>query len=203
MTDLDRRQQTEQRHERARRVIAKAVSESWTTIPHFAVSRELDVTSLQARFAQQRARDNHVTLTDFLLRATGSATNEDVVGLSVATDAGVMNISVAGVNTLSFEELADRRYRAVERARRGSLREEDFELVNTTLSNLGTHGVHWFTGIIPVSTRLLLTTGAIRQHGDQLLMWVTANADHRSLDGADAAKILERFAQHCDDPHPQ
>lgn len=187
----------DERAERARRAIAAAVTESWTTIPHFAVSREIDATHLERRFRVARAANGLTTLTDLLLQAAGAATGQDTIGLSVATDRGVVNVTVCGALG-DLERLAELRVAAVDRARRAALRKEDFAPVSTSLSNLGPQGAHWFTGIVPVGTHLLLTTGALRPAGERSLMWVTANADHRAIDGADAARVLERFAVHCD-----
>ena len=70
-----------------------------------------------------------------------------------------------------------------------------------TLSNLGTHGVEWFTGIIPLGQRGLLTTGTLAQRpvvkdGRLSVAWrLTAilNVDHRVWDGLDAAELLSDF----------
>ena len=67
-----------------------------------------------------------------------------------------------------------------------------------TLSNLGTHGVRWFTGIIPLGQRGLLTTGSLEQRcvvrkGRLGVGWelsAVLNVDHRVWDGADAAVLL-------------
>jgi pyruvate dehydrogenase E2 component (dihydrolipoamide acetyltransferase) len=85
----------------------------------------------------------------------------------------------------------------VARARELTLRRGDLDPVEVTLSNLGTHGVDWFTGIIPVGTTLLLTTGAIRTTGGERRFWSTLNADHRVIDGAHAAQLLDRFSTGC------
>ena len=81
----------------------------------------------------------------------------------------------------------------------------DHSPVEVTVSNLGTHGVDWFTGIIPVGQVGLLTIGRIRSGLDvstdafriRKLMWVTANLDHRELDGADGSVLLDLFQQSC------
>ncbi|MDO8210327.1 2-oxo acid dehydrogenase subunit E2 [Conexibacter sp. CPCC 206217] len=195
-TDVDA-----QRAARARRAIAAAVTESWTTIPHFAVSREIAADALLARREQGRAEAPGLTVTDLLLQAAAHAGETDVVGLSVATERGVMNVSLAGIREATPAELAERRAALVARARGFALRRGDLDPAPVTLSNLGTHGVDWFTGIIPTGTELLLTTGAIRDawtpDGGERRFWATANADHRAVDGADAARFLGRFDSGC------
>jgi pyruvate dehydrogenase E2 component (dihydrolipoamide acetyltransferase) len=188
----------ESRAERTRRAIAAAVSESWATIPHFAVSREVEGDHLAAAVPRLREAAPAVSLTDLLLGATAYACEVDVVGLAVATDAGVVNVSVGGLSD-GPEGFAARRREAVERARRSALKALDLAPTTVTLSNLGTHGVAWFTGIVPLRNTLLLTVGALGRP-DALgvrRFWVTANADHRSVDGAHAARVLERFDEWC------
>jgi len=189
---------TVDRAERMRRAIAAAVTQSWTTIPHFAVSREVGADALLARVADARAQTPGVTITDLLLKAVAEAAEVDVVGLSIATDRGVMNVSLAGVASSELPELAARRKGLVTRTRELALRRGDLDPVEVTLSNLGTHGVHWFTGIVPVGTTLLLTVGAIRPVEGERRFWATLNADHRTVDGAHAAHFLDRFSGGCE-----
>jgi pyruvate dehydrogenase E2 component (dihydrolipoamide acetyltransferase) len=71
-----------------------------------------------------------------------------------------------------------------------------------TLSNLGTHGAGWFTGIIPFGQQGLLTVGTLTQRpvvrdGRLAVGWqlsAVLNVDHRVWDGADAADLLARLA---------
>lgn len=191
--------------------VAKAVSESWSTIPHFAVSREIDVTGMLLYLDQVRASGTRASVTDLLLRAASRAWNTvrpggpDRVGLSVATPRRVINVAIPGVAGLSLPELTDRRASAVDRARRGLLKPDDLQASPLTLSNLGTHGVDWFTGIVPVGQTALLTVGRAREtvqivdgkFAARTMMWATVNLDHREFDGADGAVLLEAFARAC------
>ena len=191
--------------------VAKAVSESWSTIPHFAVSREIDVTGMLLYLDQVRASGTRASVTDLLLRAASRAWNTvrpggpDRVGLSVATPRRVINVAVPGVAQLSLPELTERRASAVDRARRGLLKPDDLQASPLTLSNLGTHGVDWFTGIVPVGQTALLTVGRAREtvqivdgrFAARTMMWATVNLDHREFDGADGAVLLEAFARAC------
>ncbi len=156
---------TESRAERTRRAIAAAVTESWATIPHFAVSREVVGDGIVAAIPRLRETEPAVSLTDLLLAATGHACQVDVVGLAVATEAGVINVSISGIggDPTSF---AVHRRAAVERARKGMLKSVDLAPSTVTLSNLGTHGVSWFTGIVPLRNTLLLTVGALRRNDE-------------------------------------
>ena len=191
--------------------VAKAVSESWSTIPHFAISREIDVTGMLLYLDQVRASGTRASVTDLLLRAASRAWSTvrpggpDRVGLSVATPRRVINVAIPGVGELALPELTDRRASAVDRARRGLLKPDDLQASPLTLSNLGTHGVDWFTGIVPVGQTALLTVGRARETVHivdgrfvaRTMMWATVNLDHREFDGADGAVLLEAFARAC------
>ncbi|MEJ7774233.1 MAG: 2-oxo acid dehydrogenase subunit E2 [Nocardioidaceae bacterium] len=193
---------------RGRSAIAAAVSQSWSTIPHFAVSRLVRADALRVAVSQASVPPARVTVTDALLRALALAVEElepesaPVVAMSVATDRGVVNVSVPDLTELSLRRIARVRRDVVARARKGRLGPADGQPAAATLSNLGTHGVHWFTGIVPVGQSLLLTVGAIHEtvisEDGQFVarpsFWATLNLDHRRYDGADGARLLDAFA---------
>jgi pyruvate dehydrogenase E2 component (dihydrolipoamide acetyltransferase) len=102
-------------------------------------------------------------------------------------------------------ELASARQGAVERARAGKLNQDDLSATpSSTLSNLGAFGVDRFTGIVASGQTSLLTVGRIlprvaadenREISVQMKFDATLNADHRTVDGADAARLLVAFAE--------
>ena len=170
------------------------------------MSRLIPADALRAAVAQATVPPARVTVTDALLRALALAVEDfdasAPIGLSVATDRGVVNVSLPGLADVGLRRIARLRRDAVTRARQGRLTTADTEPAPATLSNLGTHGVHWFTGIVPLGQGMLLTVGAIHntlaRDGDQVVdlpsFWATLNLDHREYDGADGARLLEAFA---------
>ena len=115
-----------------RDLIARKVSEAWTTIPHFAVTREVDCEELLALAAWCKREGMGVTVTDLLLvalaRAVASPGDPDpAIGLAVATDDGVLIPVIRGVAGLGLGRLAGERARAVERARSGRLEAADLQ----------------------------------------------------------------------------
>ena len=197
-------------NERFRDAIAARVTESWRTIPHFAVTREVDAESMSAIVAAERAAGRHVSLTDVLVfalaaahRQTGTAGTIDI-GLAVATDNGVVIPVIRDVLGHPLGELAVARQGAVERARGGRLSADDVSVIPpSTLSNLGSRGVDQFTGVIALGQQTLLTVGRVipRIVADddgrfslRRTLFATLNADHRVLDGAHAADLLVAFA---------
>jgi pyruvate dehydrogenase E2 component (dihydrolipoamide acetyltransferase) len=197
---------------RFRELIASKVAESWREIPHFTVSREVAAGALNARLKALRdeAFDPAPTLTDLLLVAlavavgdSGSEAQVDL-GLAVATEDGVVIPVVRDVLGQTPAELARSRQSAIARARAGKLSQEDLAAAPpSTLSNLGAFGVDRFTGIVALGQTSLLTVGRVLpravadEHGEigvQLMFDATLNADHRAVDGAEAARLLVAFA---------
>ena len=197
---------------RFRAAIAEHVSESWRTIPHFAVVRQIDARSVRESLAAMRGNGLPATVTDLLLRAlalavTAEADTAGDIGLAVATPDGVVIPVVAGVPGLGPGALVAARAAAVARAREGRLSARDLAAGPVvSLSNLGGHGVDSFTGIIPAGQNLLLTTGTIADRPvavDGLVtvrpsFAATLNVDHRQFDGDNAARILAAFQSALD-----
>ncbi len=191
-----------------RRATAELVSESWRTMPHFSVGREVRTEGLLASLARSRAEGVEATATDFMLRAFAAALEQvgerPDVGLAVATEWGVLIPVVRGVTSRSLPELASLRRAAVDRARLRRLGSADAEPPFATLSNLGPSGVRWFTGVIPLGQVALLTVGrigprpAVEGRGLVVAQMFDAvlTADHRRYDGVDSARLLSGFAEH-------
>jgi pyruvate dehydrogenase E2 component (dihydrolipoamide acetyltransferase) len=195
---------------RRRDAIAALVAESWRTIPHFAVSRDVDATAVVDALRYVRQVLPAATVTDLLLHAfavsmtalPGSTSGD--VGLAVATDDGVMMPVIADADALTLADLVSARQAAVSRARDGRLADVDVSRTPAgSLSNLGAYGVDSFTGIIPLGQQCLITIGRIaprmvaedRTFSIRDTMNATLNIDHRRIDGDGAARALDVFAR--------
>jgi pyruvate dehydrogenase E2 component (dihydrolipoyllysine-residue acetyltransferase) len=201
-----------------RAAVAAAVAESWRTVPHFAVQREIDASDADACLAAMRAAAPEATYTDLLLRAFALAVGAVAwlaagggqpgggapgdVGLAVATPEGVMMPVVPGVPALAVPALVAARQAAVRRGREGRLTARDLASGAVgAVSNLGARGVDAFTGIVPAGRRLLLTTGRIAGRpvvidgrlAVRTTLIATLNVDHRYFDGDRAADVLDAF----------
>jgi pyruvate dehydrogenase E2 component (dihydrolipoamide acetyltransferase) len=198
-----------QRGSRFRAAIAEHVAESWRTIPHFAVVREIDARTVNQALAAMRGNGLPATATDLLLRALAQAVavaaeadTAGDLGLAVATPDGVVIPVIADVPGLGPAALIAARAAAVARARDGRLSARDLAAGPVaSLSNLGGYQVDSFTGIIPAGQKLLLTTGTIADRpvavdGQVMVrpsLTATLNVDHRQFDGDHAARILADF----------
>jgi pyruvate dehydrogenase E2 component (dihydrolipoamide acetyltransferase) len=199
--------------------------QSWTTVPHFFLSREIDASRLVA--ARAAAKDKGVSYTDFLValaarvltkhpRVNGSWTprgiqrNDDVnVGIAVATEDGVSVAVIRRADGLSVEAVAAERQALAERARAGRSRPSDVTGATFTISNLGMRRVDAFTAIINPPQAAILAAGSIVDRvvaieGQPAVrpMWtLTLSSDHRVIDGVRAAAFMDDLAAAVGDPH--
>ena len=195
---------------RRRDAIAARVAESWRTIPHFAVNREVDASDVLEALRELRRDVPAATVTDLLLHAAASmlaafpgSTSGDA-GLAVATPDGVMMPVIVGADRLDAADLVSARQAAMRRAREGRLAEVDMATKPFgSLSNLGGLDVDSFTGIIPLGQQCLMTVGRIAPRlitspggfSFRDTISATLNVDHRTIDGDVAARALNLFAQ--------
>jgi len=166
------------------RLMAERTTQSWTTVPHFFVVREVDAGALndarQKLGAEiEKSRGVKLTHTDLLValvarvlqkhsRMNASWTGEGVhvnsainVGLAMAVDDGVVAPVIQNADKTTLGEIAVQRSSLAERARSGKLRPADIAGGTFTISNLGMFGVDAFTAIIIPPQAAILAVGAI------------------------------------------
>jgi pyruvate dehydrogenase E2 component (dihydrolipoamide acetyltransferase) len=166
------------------RLMAERTTQSWTSVPHFFVTREIDAGALataREKFGPAMERDRGVRLshTDLLISAvahalakhprmnatwTGSGVrlNPEInVGIAMAVEGGVVTATIPGANTKTLGEIAVLRHELTERARAGKLRPADISGATFTISNLGMYQVDAFTAIIVAPQAAILAVGRI------------------------------------------
>ncbi|HKT89479.1 MAG TPA: dihydrolipoamide acetyltransferase family protein [Candidatus Sulfotelmatobacter sp.] len=210
------------------RIMAERTTQSWTTVPHFFVSREIDATVLN-RFREQISESNHgarITHTDVLvalvarvlmkhprLNASWSADGihlHDYVhmGLAIAVDDGVVAAVIHDAHTATLSEIATQRGELSDRARGGKLRPADIADATFTISNLGMYQVDQFSAIITPPQAAILAVGSIADRvvavdgkpAVRPMLTLTVSCDHRVADGARAAMFLSDLAGAIGDP---
>lgn len=166
------------------RLMAERTTQSWTTVPHFFVVREVDAGALnQARqelaLAIEKSRAVKLTYTDLLLalvarvllkhpRMNASWTAEGVrrhadvnLGIAIAVNDGVVAPVIHNAHKAHLDEIAVQRRDLTERARAGKLRPQDVAGATFTISNLGMFGVDAFSAIIMPPQAAILAVGRI------------------------------------------
>lgn len=166
------------------RIMAERTTQSWTTVPHFFVTREIEATALNQYRDRvvveiESAHQIRVTHTDLLVALTarvllmhprlnaswsaaGIRLHDHVnMGIAIAVNDGVVAAVVANAHTASLAEIAIGRRDVAERARAGKLRPADIAGATFTISNLGMYQVDQFSAIITPPQAAILAAGRI------------------------------------------
>ncbi len=218
---------TEIPHSAMRRTIARRLSESKATIPHFYLRADCHVDSLLSMRSQVNAQAGRkITVNDIIIKAVGAALRElpqmnvswtddglrcyrDVdVAVAVSTDAGLITPIVQAVDGKPLSLVAAEIARLAERARKGELAPHEYQGGSFTVSNLGMFGVQEFDAIINPPQAAILAVGAVQQRPAVMegtlivasVMTVTLSVDHRAIDGVLAAKWLAVFKRIIENP---
>jgi pyruvate dehydrogenase E2 component (dihydrolipoamide acetyltransferase) len=131
------------------------------------------------------------------------------LGLATALEDGLVVPVLHGADQLSLSEIARRRADLVTRAQAGKLTLAELEGGTFTLTNLGMFGVDQFQAILNPSQAAILAVGRVKErpvaHEGAVVVrptvHLTLSVDHRLLDGAQAARFLERIARYIEEPY--
>ena len=166
------------------RIMAERTTQSWTTVPHFFVSRDIAASGLNQYRAQAAAEIElshqiRITHTDLLValaarvllkhpRLNASWSAEGIrlhnyvnMGIAIAVSDGVVAAVVRNAHSASLAEISVQRREVAERARAGKVRPADIADATFTISNLGMYQVDQFSAIITPPQAAILAVGAI------------------------------------------
>jgi len=166
------------------RLMASRTAQSWTTVPHFFVTRDVDATNLMAARERQLAlveqdRGVKLTFTDLLVQRVGRTLarhprvnaswaddtirmNQGIhVALAMAVDDGVVAAVILDADKVDLGGIAVQRRDLGERARAGKLRPSDIAGATFTISNLGMFNVDSFSAIITPPQAAILAVGRV------------------------------------------
>lgn len=208
--------------------MAERMSESWRTVPHFFLLRQVEASRLLAWRESLRSRAGYegVTHTDLLVKLCAAALREHPrvnaswrdgkvlasaavnVGIAVALDDGLVVPVVHDADGLDLQNVAARRKALVEAARSGRLRPEDVSGGTFTVSNLGMYGVDAFAAIVNPPQAAILAVGRITDRVIPVAgkaevrptLVVCLSFDHRVVDGARGAQFLDTLAGLLEEP---
>ena len=212
------------------KAVARRMTESKTTVPHFYVSTEIDMT--RALAMRKELNDaladsgEKVSVNDLIVRACAQALHAQPqahrsyvngthvyhahahIGIAVALDDGLIVPVLRDADTKSLRQIAGEARDLAERARAGTLRQNEIEGGTFTVSNMGMLGVSGFAAIInPPESAILAVSATIQRPvvrdgavavGD--VMSVTLSCDHRACSGADGARLLQTVKRHLEAP---
>ncbi len=212
---------------RMRRAIARRLTESKTTVPHFYVTAHCRVDRLvELRRQLNEVAQQKLSLNDFVLKAVAAALREVPaantvwagdrllrfrsvdVAMAVALPDGLVTPVLRDVDQLGLAALSLAAADLAARARTGRLQQAELEGGAFAVSNLGMYGVDEFSAILnPPQSGILAVAAAkpqpVVEDGSLAVgtvMTVTLSADHRVLDGALAAQWLAAFVHGVEHP---
>lgn len=211
-----------------RKSIARALTHSKQTVPHFYTAMDVEVDALMAlRALMNSGGAVRLSVTDLLLRASALAlaahpqvnvlvsdtgiTPQSRVDLclAVAVEGGLLTPVIRDAASKPVSTLARESARLIEGARARSLGAGDLQGGSFTLSNLGMFGVRSFDAIINPPQAAILAVGAPRREAREdadgglrfaSVLTLTLSADHRAIDGALAAQFLQTLRQRIESP---
>ncbi|GAC1456755.1 MAG: dihydrolipoamide acetyltransferase family protein [Ktedonobacteraceae bacterium] len=209
------------------RIMAERTTQSWTSVPHFYLVREVNGSRLISWREESRKRSSvKITYTDLLVKIVATALhahprinatwsenkitlNPEVhMGLAVAVEDGLVVPVIHYADTLSIAEIARQRMELVAKAQAGKLRPQDIGGGTFTISNLGMYNIDAFNAIINQPQVAILAVGRIAErvvpvHGQpavQPMLVLTLTCDHRAVDGARGAQFLDSIASLIEEP---
>ncbi|TVR28373.1 MAG: pyruvate dehydrogenase complex dihydrolipoamide acetyltransferase, partial [Balneolaceae bacterium] len=197
-----------------RKVIARRLSESKFSNPHFYETIDVDMEpAMAARASLNEVSDVKISFNDIVVKACAHALrrNPDIntswlddvirrhgdvnIAVAVAIDEGLMTPVLRHCDKKNLRQISAETRELAELARNRKLQPEQMEGSTFTISNLGMFGIEEFTAIINPPNACILAVGAIRdvpvvKNGEVVpgkRMKVTLSSDHRVVDGAKAA----------------
>jgi pyruvate dehydrogenase E2 component (dihydrolipoamide acetyltransferase) len=211
-----------------RRVIARRLTESKQTVPHFYLTIDCEIDELLSFRKELNAKsDSHrISVNDFVIRAAALALRQvpaanaswsdeailqwDTVDIAVAValDDGLITPIVKQADRKGLATIANETKDLAARARAGKLKLEEFQGGTFSISNLGMFGVRDFAAVINPPHGGILAVGAGEQRpvvkngalAVATVMSCTLSCDHRAVDGAVGAKFLAGFKKLVEDP---
>lgn len=214
-------------HSSMRKTIARRLTESKTTIPHFYLKAQCRVDKLSVLRAEvNRTAPSKFSVNDFIIKAVAAALRalpemnvswtdaalrryaQADISVAVSTDSGLLTPVVRAADTKTLSVISAEVADLATRARNGKLAPDEYQGGSFTISNLGMFGVQEFSAIINPPQSAILAVGAIMscpvvENGGIIVasvMTVTLAVDHRAIDGALAAQWLGILQRTIENP---
>lgn len=213
-----------------RKVIAKRLTESKTTVPHFYMSADCNIDQLLTLREQINQRANgafKISVNDFVIKACAVAlrnhqkanaswTEEGIivynnvdVSVAVAIEDGLITPIIQNADQKTLSQISNEMKDLAARAKKNGLRPEEFQGGGFSISNLGMYGIKEFSAIINPPQSCILAVGAsekrvvVKQDGTFAaanIMTITVSCDHRVVDGALGAELMQTIKLFLEQP---
>ncbi|XUU62074.1 pyruvate dehydrogenase complex dihydrolipoamide acetyltransferase [Erythrobacter sp. HA6-11] len=213
-----------------RKVIARRLTEAKQTIPHIylTVDVRLDaLLKLRSELNTSLEADGvKLSVNDLLIKALARAlqrvpacnvsfqgdelfqySREDI-SVAVAAPSGLITPIIRDAGRKGLAQISTEMKNLATKARDGKLQPHEFQGGTASLSNLGMFGTKQFDAVINPPQAMILAVGAGEQRPHVVdgalqvatVMSATGSFDHRAIDGADGAQLMQAFQQLCENP---
>jgi pyruvate dehydrogenase E2 component (dihydrolipoamide acetyltransferase) len=210
-----------------RKVIAKRLSESLFTAPHFYLTMKINMdAAIKARTLLNENATTKISFNDMIVKATALSLKQHPkvnsswmgdfirenhhvnIGIAVAVEEGLLVPVLRFADSLSLSQISGNVKEFAKKAKDKKLQPADWEGSTFTISNLGMFGIDSFTAIINPPDACILAVGGIAQepvvkNGQVVpgnVMNVTLSCDHRVVDGATGAAFLQTLKSLLEEP---
>ena len=211
-----------------RKTIAKRLTESKQSVPHFYITVDVELDNLMAARKQLNAMSDEykISVNDFIIKACAAglmkvpAANVQFMGdvmhqfkradisVAVAIEGGLITPVIKGADQKGLRQISDETKDLAKRAHAGKLAPEEYSGGTFSISNMGMMGVRQFDAVINPPQAAILAVGAGEQrpvvkNGEltvATVMTVTLSCDHRAIDGAVGAEYIAAVKMFLEQP---
>ncbi|OWK28700.1 pyruvate dehydrogenase complex dihydrolipoamide acetyltransferase [Sphingomonas mucosissima] len=213
-----------------RKTIARRLTESKQQVPHIYLTVDVRLDKLLKLRSELNdslaARGVKLSVNDLMIKALAVALvqvpkcnvmytpNELItfkradISVAVSTAEGLITPVITEADTSSLSSISTRMKDLAARARDRKLKPEEFQGGTASLSNMGMYGIKQFEAVINPPQGMILAVGAGEKRpyviddalGIATVMSATGSFDHRAIDGADGAELMQAFKALCENP---
>lgn len=213
-----------------RKTIARRLTESKQQIPHIYLTVDIQLDALLKLRGELNAglesRGVKLSVNDLLIKALAQALIEVPecnvsfagdqlfkysradVSVAVSIPAGLITPIIVGADTKSVSAISTEMKDLAGRAKEGKLQPQEYQGGTASLSNMGMYGIKQFEAVINPPQGMIMAIGAGEKRpyviNDSLqiasVMSATGSFDHRAIDGADGAKLMQAFKRLVENP---
>ena len=213
-----------------RKTIARRLTEAKQQIPHIYLTVDIQIDALLKLRSELNAglagRNVKLSVNDLLIKARAQALmavpecnvafagdqmlkySRADISVAVSIPAGLITPIIAGANSKSVSTISAEMKDLAERARDGKLQPQEYQGGTASISNMGMFGIKQFEAVINPPQGMIMAIGAGERRpyvvGESLeiasVMSATGSFDHRAIDGADGAKLMQAFKALVENP---
>jgi pyruvate dehydrogenase E2 component (dihydrolipoamide acetyltransferase) len=213
-----------------RKTIARRLTEAKQTIPHIYLTLDVQLDKLlKLRGELNKALEAQgvkLSVNDLLIKALAKALiqvpkcnvsfagntlisySRADISVAVSTPAGLITPIIVGAETKAVGAISTEMKELAGRAKEGKLQPHEYQGGTASLSNMGMFGIKHFEAVINPPQAMIMAIGAGEKRpyivddalGIATVMSATGSFDHRAIDGADGAQLMQAFKELCENP---